>query len=125
MPALAEPPVLSPMSDVPLLLTQVKLIFINNGLGWPAADYRVMPATDALPASLEVSSTVKAPYPQLRSMLSQVLSEVPHAGIRELSFSRPSGDVATIEAKVRIAVMLSDSPLVSQEASRTPEADQR
>ena len=104
---------LARLGDVPLLLTQMKQIAVVNGLGWTAADYRITPATDTQPSSLEVRSTFKGPYPKLRSMVSQVLRDVPAATLRELNLSRSSSDSADVEAKVVIAVLLQDEPTVS------------
>lgn len=104
------PPQLVHPSDVPLLQRQIKQIAVANGLGWPAADYRITPATDSQPSSLEVRSAFKGPYPRLRSMLLQVLREVPAATLRELSLSRGSSDAIEVEAKVVIAVLLQDNP---------------
>ena len=104
---------LASAGEVPLLLTHIKQIAVINGLGWAAADYRIVPATDNQPASLELHSTFKATYPKLRSLVSQVLREVPAATLRELSFSRGSSDVAEIEAKLTIAVLLQDEPTVA------------
>lgn len=110
-PFAAEPePELAVVGDVPLLLTQVKQIALGNGLGWTAADYRITPATDTQPASLEIRSTFKASYPRLRKMLSQILREVPASTVRELNMSRPSSDIAEVDAKLTIAVLLQDAP---------------
>jgi len=98
------------LAEVPLLLTQIKQIAVNNGLGWTTADYRFIGATSALPASLEVRSQFKAPYPRLRQMLAEVLAEVPASTLRELSFSRANSDIADVEVKVVIAVFLREAP---------------
>lgn len=100
---------LSPPNDIPLLLTQIKQIALNNGLGWTTAEYRITSATDSQPASLELRSNFKAPYPKLRNMVSQVIHEVPAAALRELSLNRASSDSADVDAKVVFAVLLKDA----------------
>lgn len=125
----AEPvPELAALNEVPLLLTQIKQIALNNGLGWTAADYRLIAATDIQPPSLEIRSTFKAPYPKLRKMLSQVLQDVPAATLRELNLGRPSSDIAEVDAKLVIAVLLQEAspaavPAVQNTSLRTLSRD--
>lgn len=107
---------LAPLRDVPLLLTQMERIAVTNGLGWIAADYRITPATDSQPSSLEARSNFKGPYPKLRSMLKQILHNVPASTLREFSLSRPSSDSLDVEAKLTIAVLLEDDPVTSGRA---------
>lgn len=103
-----EPLGLALRSDVPVLLAQVAIAARNNDLGWPAADYRINPATADRPASLEVRCTLKGPYPKLRRMLTQVLTKVPAATIREFSLARPNSDTLDVEAKLAIVVFIDD-----------------
>lgn len=113
---------LAPSSDIPLLLTQLQRISLGHGLAWAVGDYRVTPATDAQPASLEVRSSFKGTYSQLRHMLTQVLREVPASTLRELSIGRPGVETAEVEAKVVIAVLLRDGTNTSSghAATHTP-----
>ena len=111
----AEPPVtpraaplLPRRSEAPLLLKQIAEAALDNGLGWPAAEYVRVPATADQPASLEVRCTLKGSYPALRSMLVQVLSTVPAATLRELALSRSTSDVAEVDAKLVFAVLIDD-----------------
>ena len=108
----ASPPAtpdLPSASEIPLLLTQMKQAAVSNGLDWRAAEYRVTASISARPASLEVRCSLKGPYPKLRGMLVQLMSAIPSFTIREFSASRPSADVAEIEAKLVLAVFLQDS----------------
>ncbi len=107
------PPALVDIDDVLRLLAQMEQIAVLNGLGWVAAEYRITPASDTQSSSLEVRSTFKGPYPKLRSMLSQILREVPATTLRELNLSRSSSDLADIEAKVVIAVLLQEEPVLA------------
>ena len=106
--AIAAAPAGSRRGDVPLLLGRIAEAASASGLGWPAADYRVAPATADRPATLEVRCTLKGGYPALRRMLAQVLSTVPAATLRELSMSRAGSDVAEVEAKLGFVVFLGD-----------------
>jgi hypothetical protein len=101
---------LSRLADVPLLLTQMEQAALTNGLAWRAADYKVVGASSTKPASLEVRCSIKGTYPQLRSMLVQLMNVVPAFTIREFNVSRPNGDSADIEAKLILAVFLQDGP---------------
>jgi hypothetical protein len=108
--AQAQPaaPDLPRLADAPLLLTQMEQAALSNGLAWRAADYRLTPATASRPASLEVRSSLKGPYPKLRSMLVQLMANVPAFTIREFSTSRPNSDTVDVEAKLLLAVFLRD-----------------
>jgi hypothetical protein len=101
-------PDLPRLADVPLLLTQMEQAALSNGLAWRAADYRLTPATAGRPASLEVRSSLKGPYPKLRSMLVQLMVNVPAFTIREFNASRPNSDTVDVEAKLLLAVFLRD-----------------
>jgi hypothetical protein len=101
-------PDLPRFADVPLLLTQLEQAAISNGIAWRAAEYRITAATASRPASLEVRSSPKGPYPKLRSMLVQLMNDVPAFTIREFSVSRPNSDTADVEAKLLLAVFLRD-----------------
>lgn len=96
--------------DVAVLISQMEMIAIENGLGWSAADYRILPGTDTSSSSLEVRSRFKGEYPKLRRMLSRILGDVPSAVLRELSLSRANSETAEIDAKLTIAVVLQEEP---------------
>lgn len=130
-PAPAAPPDrpvdLSPMqlsdkSEVPLLVTQIAQAAKANGLVWPAAEYRIVVATQEKPASLEVRCVLHGNYPKVRSMLAHLIDGVPGFSLRELSMSRASSEVAEVEAKLLMAVFLRDE--VPAEAKRQREARQ-
>ena len=98
----------SDKSEVPLLVTQIAQAANANGLTWPAAEYRIVAATQEKPSSLEVRCVLRGSYPRVRSMLGQLISGVAGFSLRELSMSRPSSEVAEVEAKVVMAVFLRD-----------------
>jgi hypothetical protein len=95
-------------ADIPLLLTQMQQAARSNGLLWPAADYRIVAATPTQPSSLEVHFAIKGSYPKLRAMLVQLMSDVPAFAIRQFSLSRPNSDTSDVEAKLVLAVFLTD-----------------
>ncbi|MCR5881417.1 GspMb/PilO family protein [Rhizobacter sp. J219] len=89
-----------------LLLTQIQQVAVSQGLSWAAADYKVLPAGEATPASVEVRCTLKGTYPRLRGALAQWVQQVPGLAIRDLSLSRTSSDVADVEAKLQLVVFM-------------------
>jgi hypothetical protein len=95
-------------ADVPLLLTQIERAALDNGLTWPAGEYRITPATDREPAALEVRCSLKAPYPKLRLMFARLLEMVPTITFKEFKLSRTSVENADVEAELVIAVLLDD-----------------
>lgn len=109
--ALVRMPLPPSVSDVPLLLTRVQRIALEAGLGWPRADYRVNPASDEAPASLEVHCALKGPYPSVRRFVTALLQDMPTLTLREFALSRPSAEVVDIEAKLAIVVYLSAGSL--------------
>ena len=111
----------SDMSEVPLLVTQIAQAANANGLSWPAAEYRILAATQEKPSSLEVRCVLRGSYPRVRSMLGQLISGVAGFSLRELSMSRPSSEVAEVEAKLVMAVFLRDG--APSQASRQQESE--
>ena len=97
---------LPPASDIPLLLTRLQRAAQEQGLGWPRAEYRINPAGDEAPASLEVHCTLKGPYPSLRRFVTALLQDAPTLTFREFSLSRPSPDAVDVEAKLSIQIYL-------------------
>ena len=100
-------------SEVPLLLTQIQQTVVSQGLAWTAADYKLLPATETTPTTLEVRCTLKGSYPKLRAAMAQLLNTVPGLTARDLSMSRASIDSAEVDAKLSLVVFLRD-----QEAGR-------
>lgn len=94
--------------DVPLLLARIERAATASGLPWSAADYRIVPATDRQSAVLEVRCAFKAPYPRLRSLLSELVATLPAMTFREMTFSRPRVELPEVDAKFAIAVFLVD-----------------
>ena len=112
------------MSDLPTLLTAIEATAVDNRLGWAAADYRLKPASEREPASLEIRTRFVGTYPQIRRMVAQVLERIPAVTFRQLSFARASSDAADVEAKVIIAILLADGPAgADKSASAPPRAD--
>jgi hypothetical protein len=97
---------LPPASDIPLLLTRLQRAALEQGLGWPRADYRINPAAEEAPASLEVHCTLKGPYPNVRRFVTALLQDAPTLTLREFALSRASADAADVEAKLSIVVYL-------------------
>lgn len=95
-------------AEVALLLTQIEQTARDSSLDWRAADFRIIAATASRPASLEVRFSAHGSYPQIRAMLAKLLRSGMPLAIREFSVSRPSADVAAVEAKLVLAVFLRD-----------------
>jgi hypothetical protein len=93
-----------------LLLTQIQQIAVTHGLAWNAADYKLVQAGEATPATLEVRCNIKGPYPRLRAALTLWLQQVPGLAIRDLALSRPNSDVAEVEAKLQLVVFFRAEP---------------
>jgi len=112
------------LSELPTLLTAIEATAVDNRLGWAAADYRLKPATDREPASLEIRTRFVGTYPQIRRMVAQVLERIPAVTFRQLSLTRTSSDTAEVEAKVVIAILLADGPASADKpASSAQRAD--
>ena len=96
--------------DVPDLLLRLEAIAVANGLGWSAADYRILPAGNRASASLEVRTRLSGSYPQVRRMIAQALRDIPALTFRQLSLARPDGAAPAVEAKIAMAILLQDGP---------------
>lgn len=97
---------LSKPEDIALIQTQLEVAANAEGLPWTEGHYRLMPAgLDPFP-SLDVQTTLKGPYPRVRSYIGDVLRDVPGATLAGLSISRPSSDSADVEAKLTVTVFL-------------------
>jgi hypothetical protein len=94
--------------DIPELLKKIESAATRNGLSWSAAEYRFVAATGTNPAAIEIRCAFRAPYPRVRAMLVDVFGSVRAVTIRELNFSRESIDSADVDAKVVMAMFLSD-----------------
>ncbi|MEO8154062.1 MAG: GspMb/PilO family protein [Rhizobacter sp.] len=95
-------------NEVPLLLTQIQQSVVSQGLAWAAADYKLMPATETAPATLEVRCALKGSYPKLRAVLAQLLRSVPGLTVRDLAMKRVNIDVAEVQATLTLGVLLRD-----------------
>ncbi len=96
-----------PVSAVPLLLTRIQRTAVAHGLGWARADYRLNPATDEVPASLDVKCVLKGSYPNVRAFVTDVLLDVPTLTLRQFNLSRPGIETSEVEAKLSFVVYLS------------------
>lgn len=94
--------------DTALLLTQVQQIAVAHGIVWAAAEYKTLPAGEAVAAGVEVRCTLKTPYPQLRQALAQWLRDVPGLAIRELTINRRTVDTGEVEARLVIVIFVRD-----------------
>jgi len=93
--------------DVPVFLTRVQRTALEQGLGWPRADYRFQPATNDTPASVEVLCTLKGPYPNVRRFVTALLQGMPTLTLRDFNLNRPSAAVPDVEAKFAIVFYVS------------------
>jgi hypothetical protein len=101
---------LPPASDVPLLLARMQRAAVQQGLGWPAADYRLNAATDDTPAHLEVRCALVGPYPGIRRFLTVLLQDNPTLTLREFSLSRSGAEITDVQAKLAIVTYLASGP---------------
>ncbi|MFG6489628.1 hypothetical protein ACG04R_23330 [Roseateles sp. BYS78W] len=108
---------LRPPSDVPLLLARMERAAVQQGLGWPRADYRMNAASDDMPASLEVHCSLKGPYPRIRSFVSTLLQDTPTLTLREFSVRRQTAETSDVEAKLGIVIYLASDAV---NATTTP-----
>lgn len=95
--------------DVPTLLARMERAAVREGLGWPQADYRVLPATAELPASLEVRCTLKGPYVAIRRFVTILLLDQPTLTMREFAISRASTEASNVDARLTVVVYLGAS----------------
>jgi hypothetical protein len=102
------PPALPHASDTVDLLKRLKTTIQAQGLSWPQAEYRMTPLSDQGLATLEIRTTLKGPYPKLRTLVADLLDKEPALALRELTMTRPNGDTPDIEAKIRWVVFLAD-----------------
>ena len=103
-------------SELSLVLAHIHRTAVRNGLGWPAAEYKVTVATEASPATLEVRCRLKGDYPNLRSAIAHLLRSIPGLTLRDLSMTRTSSDTSEVEAKLTFVVFLRDEPSVAVQA---------
>jgi Pilus assembly protein, PilO len=100
------PPALPDVSDVPKILARIERAATASGLGWPRADYRSNPATEDMPASVEVRCALKGSYPNVRRFVTALLQDTPTLTLKEFSLSRADADAAEVDAKIAIVVYL-------------------
>ena len=110
-PVVSPAPILTLPSrdDVPSVLAAIESAAVTAELGWPAAEYRVVAATDSEPARLEVRSQLKGSYPKVRGLVSRLMADVRGLTLREFSLSRPNAETADVDARLTFAVFLRDA----------------
>ena len=107
-------PGLPALSELSTLLQRLEQTAVASGVGWPAAEYRLVAATETEPASLEVHCRLKAPYPKLRAMVTAAMTSTPGLTLRDLSLSRSSSTTSDVDAKLVLAILFMDaSPIPS------------
>jgi hypothetical protein len=103
VPTNVAPPMTIDKSAFPEIQRELAAHAASNGLGWPAARYRVLPATDSLPPVYEVHCTLKGPYTAIRRFVVATLSGPPPAALREFALGRAGSDSAEAEAHLTFA----------------------
>lgn len=112
------PPIRRARHEVPLILARIGEISSAAGLGWPAAEYSTLNATETQSAALEVRCTLKGQYPQVRAALARLLRTIPGLTLRELTISRPHSDTLIVESRIVLAILLNDeAPVTGSSAS--------
>lgn len=106
VPGDAAPPLIIDESAFPEILRALAARATANGLGWPMASYRVLPATENLPPAYEVHCTLKGSYPAIRRFVVVTLSGPPPAALREFTLGRAGADSADVEAHLTFAFFL-------------------
>lgn len=96
--------------QVPTLLARIERSAVEQGLGWPQADYRITQASGELPAALEVRCTLKGPYLGIRRFVTALLLDQPTLTLREFALSRASAEASQVDAKLVLVVYLAGEP---------------
>lgn len=102
------PPLLPRSADSVQILRTLEGEAKANGLAWPQAEYRITPIGDENLSTLEIQTTLKGAYPQLRKLMADLMDKQPALALRELTLSRPNGDSVEVTAKLRWAIFLAD-----------------
>jgi len=108
MPAAARP-VRLPLpsnAEIPVLLARIQRSALEQGLGWPRAEYRSNAPSEDAPASFEVHCVLKGPYPNVRRFVTALLQDAPTLTLREFSLSRANADAPEVEAKLTFVIYL-------------------
>lgn len=115
-------PLLPYGKDTPQIIQTVQKALQANSVNWPNAEYRYIAVSPENIAALEIRTAVKGSYPQIRRALTTLLDQEPAMAIREMAFSRSSSDSAEVEAKLKLAVFLSDGwlPETSRQLDTQP-----
>ena len=103
--------------EVSAILTRIGEVSSAAGLGWPAAEYSLLAATESQSPSMEVRCTLKGQYPQIRAMLAKLLRTIPGVTLRELTISRTNSDSLAVEARMVLAILLEDDAVTTTEYS--------
>ncbi len=93
-------------TELPALQRSLAARAAAAGLGWPTADYRLLPASDSMPPVYEVHCTLKGSYPAIRHFIVDTLAGPPSAALREFALTRASSDSVDAEAHLTFAFFL-------------------
>jgi hypothetical protein len=107
-------------AEVPSLIAKLVRACNDAGIVWAEADYRLVSGKGAAPGALEVSTTLRGTYPQVRQALSSMLLDTPSLTLANLSIQRESASSEQIQASVKLVVFLgSDAIGKTSAGSRT------
>lgn len=101
-------PPLARLVDAPELLKSLQQTSKAHGLAWPQAEYRYWPIQKDALAMMEIQTSVKGSYPQVKTWVQDLLKAQPSLAIRELTLERQNADIALVEAKIRWTMYLQD-----------------
>lgn len=77
-----------------------------RGLQLASGEYRVMPASGALPQRYQILLPVKGRYPEIRAWLADAMNAQPGLALEELSFSRGTVAEPVLQARLRWTLYL-------------------
>ena len=118
----AVAPIVLKESDLPALQRALAARAADAGLGWPSANYRLLPANEALPPAYEVHCALKGGYPSIRRFIVGTLKGSPPASLREFALTRATPDNAEVEAHLTFAFFLAPAENGAIAASVAPAA---
>jgi hypothetical protein len=81
-----------------------------QGLRLEAGEYKLKREKDFKLARYELTLPVRGSYPQIRTFVSQILTEVPASSLDELSLRREDPASGTVEARIRLTLHLAGEP---------------
>lgn len=99
---------LPPRTALPTLLSRVQRAATEQGLDWPRAEYKTVPATTEAPGSIEIRCTLKGAYPAIRRFLAALVQDAPSLTFKELALNRTSAESTEVEARLAIVIYLAE-----------------